>query len=138
MGDSLHHEIAIAAERGMEVISDPSAAIAAHFDPDGAALIVVLRSGAEVKIPVALIEGLADSSDEARCRIEVSLSGLGLHWPELDLDLSVPGLLAGVFGTRKWMDNLRAARAGASISPAKAEAARRNGAKGGRPRKSVA
>jgi len=42
----------------------------------------------------------------------------------------VPGLLAGVFGTRKHMARL----AGQQTSPAKAEAARANGAKGGRPR----
>ena len=48
-------------------------------------------------------------------------------------DLAVPDLMAGLFGTRAWM----ARRAGRTTSPAKAEAARRNGAKGGRPRKPV-
>ena len=47
------------------------------------------------------------------------------------MDLSIPGLLAGVFGTRAHM----ARQAGRATSPAKASAARRNGAKGGRPRK---
>lgn len=42
----------------------------------------------------------------------------------------------GVFGTRKWMSEL-ARRAGRATSPAKAAAARANGAKGGRPRKAV-
>jgi hypothetical protein len=40
--------------------------------------------------------------------------------------------------TKAYMDRQRAARAGAATSVAKAEAARRNGAKGGRPRKATA
>jgi len=60
--------------------------------------------------------------------------GLGLHWERLDVDASVPGLLAGLFGTRAWLDRQRATRAGTTRSPARAAATRRNGAKGGRPR----
>lgn len=59
--------------------------------------------------------------------------GYGLHWEELDVDLSLPGLMAGIFGTRTWM----ARRAGQATSAAKAAAARANGAKGGRPRKAA-
>ena len=40
----------------------------------------------------------------------------------------------GIFGTKAWMNEL-ARRAGSVTSPAKAAAARANGAKGGRPRK---
>ena len=60
-------------------------------------------------------------------------TGTGLHWEALDADLSVPGLLAGLFGTRAFM----ARQAGRATSPAKAAAARANGARGGRPRKSA-
>jgi hypothetical protein len=52
----------------------------------------------------------------------------------LDVDLSIPDLLAGVVGTKALM----ARQAGQSKSPAKAAAPRANGAKGGRPRKSAA
>jgi len=51
----------------------------------------------------------------------------------LDVDLSIPGLLSGIFGTKAYM----ARRAGQATSPAKAAAARANGAKGGRPRESA-
>jgi hypothetical protein len=60
-----------------------------------------------------------------------------LHWETLDVDLSIPGLLAGLFGTQAYMDRMRASRAGRATSPLKAETARRNGQKGGRPRKSI-
>jgi hypothetical protein len=42
--------------------------------------------------------------------------------------------MSGVFGSRQWMSEL-ARRAGRATSPAKAAAARANGAKGGPPRK---
>jgi hypothetical protein len=58
-----------------------------------------------------------------------------LRWASLDVDLYVPALVAGIFGTRSWMTRELAAIAGRSKSAAKAAAARANGKKGGRPRK---
>jgi hypothetical protein len=49
------------------------------------------------------------------------------------VDISLPGLMNGIFGTRAHMARL----AGSATSPAKAAAARANGAKGGRPRKTA-
>ena len=66
--------------------------------------------------------------------VEVIAGGYGLHWESLDADFTVPGLLNDIFGTAKWM----AQQAGQAKSPAKAAAARANGAKGGRPRKAAA
>lgn len=59
--------------------------------------------------------------------------GYALRWETLDVDFTVPGLLAGIIGTKKYMASL----AGRATSPAKAAAARANGAKGGRPRKAA-
>jgi predicted butyrate kinase (DUF1464 family) len=57
-----------------------------------------------------------------------------LHWEDLDADLSVPGLLLSSIGRSERLSEL-ARLAGRAKSPAKAAAARANGAKGGRPRK---
>lgn len=116
-----------------------SAALAAHakYNDEDDTMRIVLTSGVRVDIPVAMIQGLAEAPRADRHRVEVSGIGHGLYWPTLDLDLSVPELLSGVFGTRAWMDRVRASRAGRTSSAAKAEASRRNGAKGGRPRKAV-
>ena len=63
---------------------------------------------------------------------DVELAGeTGLHWGNLDVDFTIKGLMAGVFGTAGFMDAAR--RGGQSRSAAKAAAARANGAKGGRP-----
>jgi hypothetical protein len=92
---------------------------------------IVLTNGTEVRIPAHLIQGLDSARDEDRAAVVVQGGGYGLHWPSVDLDHSIPGLLAGVFGTRSFMAKL----AGKTKSSAKAAAARKNGRRGGRPRK---
>jgi hypothetical protein len=61
--------------------------------------------------------------------------GTGLYWPKLDVDLTVEGLLSGMFGSEKWMLRQHLAKAGSAKSVAKSKASRENGAKGGRPKK---
>jgi hypothetical protein len=39
---------------------------------------------------------LRDASPEQRTRCEIGAGGRGLHWSELDEDLSIAGLMAGV------------------------------------------
>ncbi len=70
--------------------------------------------------------------------MELTPSGLGLHFEKLDADLWIPSLLEGVFGSRKWMAARLGAQGGKARSLAKRTAARANGALGGRPRKSAA
>ncbi len=112
-------------------------ATAARYDARHKRVVVELANGSQFAFPPALAQGLEHARAADLAVIEISPLGTGLHWPRLDADLSVEGLLAGLFGSRAWMRQ-HAARAGRSTSPAKAEAARANGAKGGRPRKSMA
>jgi hypothetical protein len=84
-----------------------------------------------------MIEHLADAPAAAIEHVVVVARGRALHWPRLDIDVGVPELVAGCFGSRAWMSTLAKA-AGAVSTPAKARAARENGRKGGRPRKTPA
>ena len=61
-------------------------------------IFVELASGLEIAFPIAGNRRLEGRSTEALDRIE--LSPFGLHWPELDEDLSIRGILAGDFGQR--------------------------------------
>ena len=70
--------------------------------------------------------------------IEISPSGLGLYFPRLDADVYIPALLDGVFGSANWTARQMGASGGKARSTAKATAARENGKRGGRPRKSDA
>lgn len=124
-------EIDAANERGRIAQTNEPRAASARYDAASGRIVVELTSGATFAFPPALVQRLCDAAPEQLADIEVSPSGYGLHWPQLDEDYSLPGLMSGVFGTGKWM----AAKAGRTTSEAKAAAARANGAKGGRPRK---
>ena len=112
-------------------------AIAARYDRRRACVVIGLRNGVEIAAPVRLIEGLAGAAPDDLAVIEITPAGLGLHWPRLDADLYLPALMQGVFGSKRWMAAQLGAEGGRARSDAKTAAARRNGARGGRPRKSA-
>ena len=122
-----------ALERGRQAQDREPRARAARYDPAARAIIVELTNGAAFTFPTALVKGLVDADQAAVSEVTVLGAGYGLHWETLDLDLTVPGLLADIFATRSHL----AQKAGRSTSPAKAAAARANGARGGRPRKTA-
>lgn len=126
-----------AAEARMGAKREVGYATAARYDAQRGRVVVELSSGVELAFPPALAEGLAGAPDEDLAAIEVSASGLGLHWPRLDADLYVPALLQGVLGSPRWIAAQLGATGGRTVSPAKAAAARENGRKGGRPRRQV-
>lgn len=111
-------------------------AVAVHVDETRRRLVVALSTGVELSIPVDHVEGLAGGAVEDLRTIDISPSGLGLHWPAPDADVWVPGLLSGIFGSSAWMAARLGAKGGRARSDAKAAAARLNGRRGGRPRKS--
>jgi hypothetical protein len=97
-------------------------------------LILKLSDGHRHVIPREELQGLQSATKEQIARVEILGGGTGLHWPDLDLDFYVPGLLRGVYGNKKWMAEI--GRSGGSVrSAAKKRAARVNGLKGGRPRR---
>ena len=58
-------------------------------------IVVELYDGRTISVPLAWYPRLANASPEARGNVEVAGAGYGLHWPELDEDLSTEGLLRG-------------------------------------------
>lgn len=133
MADLTDAAIDAALERGRAARASEPRAAAARYDRASGRVIVDLENGCTFAFPPRLAQGLEDASDDHLAAVEILGQGYGLHWEELDVDLSLPGLMAGIFGTKASM----ARRAGQATSAAKAAAARANGAKGGRPRKSA-
>lgn len=58
-------------------------------------LTVHLEDGRSVTTPVEWYLRLAFSTSEERQEFEITGRGRGLHWPMLDEDLSVKGMLSG-------------------------------------------
>ena len=134
MSDLSDTEIAVARRRGDALAQSEPRAQAARYEPATGQVVVELTNGCIFTFPARALEGLADATDLQLAEVEVLGSGYGLHWEGLDADFTVPGLLMDLFGTQAWMAREQARRAGSATSPAKAAAARANGAKGGRPR----
>jgi hypothetical protein len=59
-------------------------------------IVLTMFSGSEIQFPVALNPRLAHGTPQELANIE--LSPFGLHWPDLDEDLSIRGILAGDYG----------------------------------------
>src|SRR5690348_5475736 len=116
MIDDLSIQFPDAERRGAEMLATEPRARAAHFDAASGRIVVDLANGCSFAFPAHLAQGLEDAGADALAEVEVLGQGYGLHWEKLDVDLSVPGLLAGLFGTKAFMDRQRAARAGASTS----------------------
>jgi len=76
----------------MNILTDIAVA-AAHVKGQ---IVVLMESGAEIRFPVADNPRLASGTHPQLNRIEIS--PFGLHWPELDEDLSFRGLLEGNHG----------------------------------------
>lgn len=112
--------------------AEPRAAAAAYLADDGA-LKIELTNGASLSVPVRLIPQLQGALARDLAQVEVLGRGGGLHWEKLDLDLSVPALVASLFAGSSWMAELGRV-GGKRASAAKTAAARKNGRKGGRPK----
>ncbi|MBF2089083.1 MAG: DUF2442 domain-containing protein [Synechococcales cyanobacterium K44_A2020_017] len=82
-------------------------AISAAYDSALGLVTIQLQSGAIFSFPAAIAQGLAGAEPDALAQVEVTPMGDGLHWPTLDADFSVTGLLAGMFGTPRWMADLQ-------------------------------
>ena len=56
---------------------------------------VALTDGRVIGVPVAWFPVLQSATQDERASVRIGGGGVGLHWPDLDEDLSVAGLLAG-------------------------------------------
>lgn len=69
-------------------------------------IVLHLQDSVVHSIPRKLLQGLATADADSLRSIELLGRGTGLYWPALDVAHSVSGLLAGVYGTAKWMQHL--------------------------------
>lgn len=100
-------DIDAATARGEELLRTEPRARAARYDASADRIVIELTSGATYSFSPWLAQGLRGASAADLAEVEILGLGGGLHWETLDTDFSVPGLLKGVFGTRRWMDALR-------------------------------
>ena len=73
----------------------PSTALARSVTCDSEMMHVTLTDGRLISVPLVWFPLLQKATPEQRAKYEIGGGGTSLHWPELDEDLSVAGLLGG-------------------------------------------
>ena len=74
----------------------PTTALAKEVTFDELMMHVALTDGRIISVPLIWFPVLHRATADQRRQCEIGGRGIGLHWPELDEDLSVAGLMAGV------------------------------------------
>ena len=127
----------LANRRAKDVQAGVPRAVAAHYHRASGRIVIHLNSKVEVSFSPHDAHGLENAKPSQLDAIEISPSGFGIHFPKLDADLYVPGLLEGFLGSKKWMASRLGQMGGKSRSVAKRAASKANGRLGGRPKKVV-
>lgn len=135
----LASEIREAKKAGLLADKTEPRAVASRYDRKSNRIIVDLRSGVSFMFPTNLAEGLSDASPDELAQMKILADGFAIFWEAIDVALSVPDLLMGVFGSKSWMSKVYSEigrKGGSKTSLAKTKASQANGLLGGRPRKS--
>ena len=73
----------------------PTSALAMSVTFDEEMMHVSLTDGRLISVPIVWFPLLREATSDQRTKYEIGGGGTSLHWPELDEDLSVAGLMAG-------------------------------------------
>lgn len=131
-------EVAEAYRHGEESLRSEPHATTIHFDPTVRRFTLTLINGTAISFGADALPELQGASDGQLAQASVTGYGSTLEWAELDMHVSVEGLVIDLFGGRPWQKALRAElsrRLARSGSEARTKASQENGKKGGRPRK---
>ena len=109
--------------------------VSARYDRRTGRVMIHLSSRLIVSFAPEDAQGLENARPSQLNEIEIGPSGFGLHFPAVDADLYVPGLLEGFLGSKSWMASRLGQIGGRSMSRGKKAASRANCRLGGRPRK---
>lgn len=112
-------------------------AIGAIYDRRVSRVVITLSTGYAVMFSPHIVQELEHAKPDQLDEIEITPSGLGIHFPKIDADIYLPALLEGALGSKSWMVRQMGAKGGQAATPAKVAAAQSNGKLGGRPKKTA-
>ena len=134
--DELNRQLAEATVRGEMASRTEPRVVSAAYDDSSRRIVLELDNDTSFAFPIYKVEGLGGAPLESIAEVSLVSEGTALRWEHLDIDLGVVELIAGIYGTHKWMAKL-GRKGGSARSEAKAIASRENGKKGGRPKRST-
>lgn len=135
---AMHDDYEQATQSAKELRAKFPHAVSANYDRKTGRVVIHLSSNLIVSFSPGDVEGLEFAKPSQLDEIEISPSGFGIHFPALDADVYVPGLLEGFLGSKSWMASRLGQVGGRSTSKGKKTASRENGKLGGRPPKKIA
>jgi hypothetical protein len=78
-------------------------AVGVQYYPAMARVVVFLASGMDISFAPSDVLGLENANPDELSHAQISPSGLGVCFPELHVDLYIPGLAEGVVGSESWL-----------------------------------
>ena len=114
--EEFERQHAEATRRGKAALKTEIQAREVRYDQPTHRLVIELKNGATHIIPCELVQGLRDAAPQDIAAVELGQRGASLHWEKLDQDFTVGGLVRGIFGTKKWMEQLNRTRNKAKVS----------------------
>lgn len=103
MAEQTDAELDAAEERGRIAMATRPRARFARYDRQQDRIVVDLVNGSTFSLPPNLLQGFDGATPDQIAEVEVQGVGFGLHWESLDADFTVAGLMAGRFGTARYM-----------------------------------
>lgn len=93
------------ARKGRAGIAQRGTVCATHarYDRKRDRIVIGLSSRIEVAFRPSDAQGLEGATPNQLGQIEISPSGLGIHFPRLDADIYLPALLKGFLGSKRWI-----------------------------------
>jgi hypothetical protein len=76
------------------VVKSEPRMMAVHVTED--LIIAELEDGRTISVPLAWSWRLSEATPEQRSNFEIIGNGEGVHWPDIDEDISSRGMLSGV------------------------------------------
>ena len=82
---------------------------ATHVSITDDTLSVDLEDGRSVSVPIGWYPRLAHGTPDERANVQIAGAGFGFHWPDLDEDIGIEGILLGKHSTEspqsfeKWL-----------------------------------
>jgi len=76
-------------------VVEPASRLAVAVAVDAISLSVDLSDGRTISVPTAWFPRLTHGTDGERANWRLIAGGEGIHWPDLDEDISVAALIAG-------------------------------------------
>jgi hypothetical protein len=110
-------------------------ATSVRYDRRTGRIVIQLSSGLEVAFRAQDAQELKNTKPDQLSKIQITASGLGIHFPKIDADLYLPAVLERFLGSKGFFASEMGKVGGKVSTDAKAAAARRNGRLGGRPKR---